>query len=149
MQLLAGHYEEAWGFWADYDFTADNSYTAFYSSEIKDTSFEARLLGRALDGRLSWIFGASQVDTKLKSIGEAGVASFYLFPVFFPGGFSTELFESGARTSGIFATADYQLTERFSATLEGRYQEDEIRDDAVNKGLSTPCLLYTSPSPRD
>ncbi|MBK6599852.1 MAG: TonB-dependent receptor [Proteobacteria bacterium] len=143
LQLLAGHYEEAWGFWADYDFTADNSYTAFYSSEIKDTSFEARLLGRALDGRLSWIFGASQVDTKLKSIGEAGVASFYLFPVFFPGGFSTELFESGARTSGIFASADYQLTERFSATLEGRYQEDEIRDDAVNKGLSTPISPAT------
>jgi len=143
LALLAGHYEEAWGFWNDYDFTADNSYMGFYASEIKDTSLEARLSGLALDGQLSWIFGASYVDTTLTSIGEAGIASFYLFPVYFPGDFSTDLFVSGARTTGVFASVEYRLTEKFSATLEGRYQEDEIREDQVNKGLSTPISPAT------
>lgn len=143
LQLLAGHYDEAWGFWSDYDFTADNSYTAFYANEIKDTSFEARLSGLALDSRLNWIVGASLVDTKMKSIGESGIGSFYLFPILFPGSFSTDLYVTGAKTSGIFASVEYQLTEKFSATVEGRYQEDEIRDDSVNKGLSTPISPST------
>lgn len=143
LKLLAGHYEEAWGFWSDYDFTPDNSYMAFYAQELEDTSFEARLSGLALDGRLNWIFGASHVDTKVTSIGEAGVASFYLFPTFFPDDYSTDLFVTGARTFGIFASVDYQFTDRFSVTLEGRQQEDEIRDDQVNRGLSTPISPAT------
>ena len=141
LSFLAGYNDEAYGYWSDFDLRADNSFTSFVSAETEDTSLEARLSGSAMDDKLFWSFGASYVDIEVQSV--SGTASFFLFPIFFGDIFRTEPFVDGAKTTGIFASLDYSFTDKFSVTVEGRYQEDEIFDEDVNATLAQPISPAT------
>jgi len=134
--FLAGYNEESFGRYSDFDLTPDNSFQSFSASEIQDFTIEGRLSGSLLDDRLDWTVGSSYVDIDIESLG--GTANTFRFPIFFGDIFRSDPFRTGAKTWGIFGSLDYDLTDKFSVTLEGRYQEDEISDGDVNEGLATP-----------
>jgi len=128
--VLGGYNEEAYGYWSDFDLTEDDSFDSFITSEIDDFSLEGRLSGSALNDALDWTVGASYTDIEITSL--SGTANFLFFPIYFGDVFRTDPFVTGAQTSGVFASLDYQFTDKWSLTLEGRYQEDRISEDEVN-----------------
>ncbi|WP_321327180.1 TonB-dependent receptor domain-containing protein [uncultured Parasphingorhabdus sp.] len=134
--FLGGYNKENFGFFADFDTSPDASFTGFTARETEDYTIEGRLSGSFLDDSLNISAGASYVDIDIAELG--GVANFFAFPIFFDDIFRSTPFTSGAKTLGIFGSIDYEFNDQFSITLEGRYQEDEIRAGDVNAGLATP-----------
>ncbi len=129
LDVQGGLNEEAYGYWWDFDATPDQSFLSFSAREIEDYSAEARLSGLSLNDKLSWSIGASITDIDITSIG--GTGSFFGPTILFNDLFRAEPFRSGATTTGYFASLDYEITDDWSVTVEGRVQEDEIRDGDV------------------
>lgn len=129
LTVLTGYSEESWGLFAELDQTPDDSFTTYVANEIEDFSIEARLQGE-LNDRLSWAVGASYNDVEVRS--NNGTVSNLFFPLAFGDAFRTDPRIASAETSGIFASVDYALTDQFSLTLEGRYQEDTITDEDLD-----------------
>ena len=138
--FLAGYNEENFGFFSDFDLTPGQSFLSFSARETEDLTLEGRLQGNFLDDDLTVLVGASYVTIDINELG--GTASFFGPTIFFSDIFREVGFLSGAETIGVFGLIDYQFTDTLSITLEGRYQEDEIYEDEVNVGLTTP----TSPA---
>lgn len=136
VSFLAGFNEEAFGYWNDFDNSADDSFSSYISREVEDYSYEARLFGNSFNDRLHWSIGASVVDIEI--LGVSGTANFLFNPIYFGDIFRADPFITGAKTTGIFGTLDYQISDQFSASLELRSQEDEISDGDVNDGLAVP-----------
>ncbi|MFK7957153.1 MAG: TonB-dependent receptor [Lysobacterales bacterium] len=132
-QVLAGYNEEQYGYWSDFDLRPGNSFQSFIAQEIDDLSFETRLNGLAMDDRLNWTVGLSYVDIEIRAAN--GTASFFGPSIYFGDIFRSDPFVTGAKTTGIFGSVDYQINDNWAVTLEGRYQEDEIIDQDVNNGL--------------
>jgi len=130
LTVLGGYNEEAFGYWSDFDLTEDDSFDSFITREIDDFSLEGRLSGSAFSDKLDWTVGASYTDIEITSL--SGTANYLFSPIYFGDVFRSDPFVTGAQTTGIFASLDYQLTEKFSLTLEGRYQEDKISEAEVN-----------------
>jgi len=131
--FLAGYAQEKRGNWGDFDQTRDFSFTSFTANEIEDFSLEGRFSGTLLDDKLFWKVGASYVDIQIES-NSATINNFGPL-IIFGAAFENERNVTGAQTLGIFGSLDYELSDKFSLTLEGRYQEDEIQEDGVNAGL--------------
>lgn len=130
LSLLAGYNEEAYGYWSDFDLTGGESFVSFISQEIDDLTLEGRVFGSAMDDKLDWTFGANYVDIEI--LGVNGTSNeFLFFTGFFDDIFRENPFITGAETFGIFGALDYQFTDDFSLSLEGRYQEDRISDADV------------------
>jgi iron complex outermembrane receptor protein len=134
--FLGGYNKENFGFFADFDTSPDASFTGFTARETEDYTIEGRLSGSFLDDSLNISAGASYVKIDIAELG--GVANFFAYPIFFGDIFRSTPFTSGAETIGIFGSVDYQFSDQFSITLEGRYQEDEISAGDVNNGLAIP-----------
>ena len=131
--VLGGYNEEQYGLFTDFDYTRDNSFTAFAAQEIEDFTAEARLSGALLEDKLGWSVGASLTDIEIAS--NSATANFFGPTIVFGAAFANDRNVTGAQTTGVFGSLDYQLSEEVSVTLEGRYQEDEIQEDGVNAGL--------------
>lgn len=139
--VLGGYSEEAFGLFTELDQTPDNSFTSWATREIDDFSIEGRFQGDLLDGKLNWAAGASYIDVEIRALNST--VSNLFSPVVFGDAFRADPFVSGAETWGIFGSLDYQLTDTFAVTLEGRYQEDKLIDENVNTtvaGLSPVTL---------
>ncbi|MEP2990485.1 MAG: TonB-dependent receptor [Parasphingorhabdus sp.] len=149
LSFLAGYNEEKFGFYGDFDATPDLSFVSFNTRETEDLTLEGRLSGSFLDDSLNVSAGASYVKIDIESL--AGTANFadlifppflsflnQVAPTFFDDIFRPTPFTSGAETIGIFGSVDYEISDQFSITLEGRYQEDRISDGDVNSGLAIP-----------
>lgn len=133
LNFLGGYAQEKRGSWSDFDQTRDFSFTSFAANEIEDFSLEARLSGSLLDDKLLWKIGASYVDIQIES-NSATINNFGP-TIVFGAAFENERGVTGAETTGIFGSLDYEISDQWSLTLEGRYQEDEIQEDGVNAGL--------------
>lgn len=136
LQLLAGYNEENFGFFYDFDQSGDVSFTSWSARETEDLTLEGRISGSFFDDSLNLSAGASYVKLDIVNLG--GTANFFAFPIFFGDIFRADPFVTGAETLGFFGSIDYEFNDKFSITLEGRYQEDEIADADVNIGLATP-----------
>ncbi len=141
LDVQGGYNEESNGFWWDFDASPDHSFMSFSARDIEDYSAEARLSGLSLNDKLSWSVGASITDIDITSLG--GTASFFGPTILFSDIFRSDPFHGGATTTGYFASLDYEITDDWSVTVEGRFQEDEIRDDDVNASLTTPISPTT------
>lgn len=139
--FLVGYNEETFGLFTDFDSTPGQSFLSFSARDTEDLTIEGRFQGTFLDDSLTLMAGASYISIDLESIG--GTSSFFGPPIFFSDIFRSDPFRSGAETVGVFGLIDYEITDQFSVTLEGRYQEDEIRDDDVNDGLPAPISPAT------
>ena len=134
--FLAGYNEENFGFFSDFDNRPESSFFSFITRETQDLSVEGRLSGSFLDDSLNVSVGGSYVEIDLADI--SGTVNLFGPTIFFSDIFRSDAFLTGAQTWGVFGTVDWQLTDTLSITLEGRYQEDRIRDEDVNAGLPSP-----------
>ena len=144
--LLAGYSEESYGIFTELDLSPDSSFTSFIANDIKDFSVETRFEGDLFEEQLNWAVGFSYVDVEI--LAGDGTINTFLFPIVFSNGLQTDEFIRGAKTLGVFGSLDYQLTDEISVIFEGRYQEDEIIDEAVNvdvPGLSPATLTNFVP----
>ena len=132
--FLAGYAKEERGRWFDFDQTQDFSFSAFAAAEVEDFTVEGRFSGSLLDDKLLWKVGANYVDIQIDE-NNATINNFGP-TIVFGAAFENERNVTGAQTFGIFGSLDYELSENWNVTLEGRYQEDEIQEDGVNAGLA-------------
>ena len=137
--FLAGLNENEYFLYTDFDSTPSFGFNSSGAEKLEDYSLEARLSGSGFEDRLDWSIGANLVDIERTTIGGFydGILGFW-----FPGAFAPAA-TSGAETVGVFGTLDYQVTDQITVRLEGRYQEDEISEDAVNAGLAQPISPST------
>lgn len=141
MTLLGGFSRERYGFFSDFDVTPDQSFLAYQTQELDDVSLEGRLEGTLFNDKLSWAVGASYVDIDIE--GNNATVNLFAFPLVFGAAFQDFRNSSGATTTGIFGSLEYALSDEITLIAEGRYQEDEIRDDNINRdvpGLSPATL---------
>jgi len=131
--LLGGYNEENYGYFSDFDMTRDLSFSSFIASEIEDFTVEGRLAGNLLDDKLGWTLGASLTDIQIA--GNSATINLFGPTIVFGAAFANSRNVTGAETLGIFGSLDYEFNDKWSVTLEGRYQEDEIQEDGVNAGL--------------
>lgn len=133
LAVLFGYNKEEYLFFGDFDSTGTYGFNTSGASELEDISIEARLSGSAFDDKLNWTFGANYLDIDILTAG-----GFYdgLLDFWFAGVIAPPV-ETGAETKGVFATLDYQINDQFEIIFEGRYQEDEIRNDSVTNGVGT------------
>ncbi|MEM6683338.1 MAG: TonB-dependent receptor [Pseudomonadota bacterium] len=145
--FLGGYNKENFGRWIDFDLTGDPSYLAYASREIEDFTLEGRFAGLLLNDRLEWQVGASYVDIEiLQANGTASTFPFAFFGnIAFDDIFRTVPFRTQARTIGLFGSFDFEVTEKLSLTLEGRYQEDEVTEDEINEIRAAEGLDAVSP----
>lgn len=141
--VLAGYNKENFGRWIDFDLTGDQSYLSYSAREIEDYTLEGRVQGSLFDEKLDWLVGVSYVDIAITQAN--GTSSFFGNPIVFGDIFRTVPFRTGAQTIGFFGKLDYQFTDQFSLTLEGRYQEDKVSEDDVNASLAADGLDPISP----
>lgn len=108
----------------DADDTSDLAFISFSGREFEDNSQELRLSGLALDGRLDWSVGVNLFDQDFTSNGEFIVPAlgFFAFGDGSPG-------RESVKTTGVFGSLGYDITDTLRVSVEGRYQEDEVDDD--------------------
>ncbi len=108
----------------------------------KDKSFELRLTSPQ-EGKFTWLVGVNKYDQDFISSGSGGDAVNLCWPIpgrpvratagpCVVGNVSSILFANGlaqdsdhVETFGIFAAANYKLTDQWTLSLEGRHQKDE------------------------
>lgn len=106
----------------DADDTSDAAFWSFASRQFEDISQEFRLTGNAVDDRLTWSGGVNYFYEEFVSNGDFLLGSGSAFG---DGNFDVEEIS----TLGFFGSLDYDLTDKLSASVEGRYQIDEISND--------------------
>ena len=137
--FLGGYNDEVFLFYGDFDGTPDFAFNTSQGRDLQDLSLEGRLSGSVFNDFVDWTVGANYLDIDITTVGGFydGVLGFY-----FPGLFN-DRFETGAETRAVFGSLDFNITDQFTLILEGRYQEDEITEDAVNAGLADPISPAT------
>ncbi|MGJ8562530.1 MAG: TonB-dependent receptor [Alphaproteobacteria bacterium] len=146
LSVLGGYSEESLGLYTELDQSPDDSFTTFAAREIDDFSIEGRLQGISFEDKLSWTVGASYINVDVKELNST--INNLFSTVVFGDGFRTLPFISGAETFGVFGSVDYNLTDKITLTVEGRYQEDTLIDENVNEtvaGLSPVTLTSFVP----
>ena len=128
------------GNWFDFDQSEDASFLSFVSRSIEDYNVEVRLTGQSFEDKLTWKIGGNLIDIDIESLG--GTMNDFGGDFFFSGVFG-DVAVTGAKTLAVFGSLDYQLTEELSIIFEGRYQGDEISEEAVNAGLPQPISPAT------
>ncbi|MBO6505908.1 MAG: TonB-dependent receptor [Kordiimonadaceae bacterium] len=131
LDVLFGYNKEEYLFFGDFDSTGTYGFNTSGASDIEDISIEARLSGTAFDDKLTWTIGGNYLDIDILTAGGFydGILDFWFSGVIAPAN------STGAKTAGLFGILDYQINEQLQIIFEGRYQDDEIRNAAVNNGV--------------
>lgn len=139
LSFLAGYNEDEWLIATDFDASPGGGFFTTGAQQVEDLSFEGRLSGAFSNDRFRWSVGANYVDIEV-----TGSGGFWdpILGFWFPGVFADPA-ETSAETIGAFATLDVDLTDKLTLILEGRYQEDEIAEPAVNASLPSPISPAT------
>jgi iron complex outermembrane receptor protein len=112
--------------------------------EIEDASQELKI-SSPLDRPFRWTAGVYYLDAELKEIRDSRVTpgGFNFFGI--PGGlllpndnFTTEDVDN----TGIFASAEWDINEQWTATIEGRYNEDDISIITVSNPAMAPVTGF-------
>lgn len=146
----------------DFDLSDRISWFSSDPQKMEDDSYEIRLSNPG-DGRLRWLVGYNNYSQKLTADGVSGDAVTACFAaVQFPmtddypaaciGGqpgivnlfFPSELVNSDrADVKGFFGSVDFDITDQWTATLEGRWQSDKITKGDGLKNPDAPILTET------
>ena len=126
----------------------ETSWIYLLQGESEDFSQELRL-SNAGDGRLAWSVGANYVKFEQVGglIGDVPLPFGSLgwsptTPVQLPGGLRE------AKTTSVFGSVYYDVTEKLEIGVEARYQEDDISDiDDFWSVAPTPDLIGANPLP--
>lgn len=104
----------------DIDTSSDMVFAQIVGREYEDTTYEIRLAGSALDDRLQWLIGYSDVELEFRLNGGFAFLQF--------GGAPNDAFDLDQETStqGIFGSVDYAFNDQWSVGFEARDQKDEI-----------------------
>ncbi len=98
-------------------------------SDLEQVSQEFHLLGRSFDDRLDWIIGAFYLKEEGAQDYSGTIPNIFGF---------RELSNSETQSFAIFAEGTFNFTDRFSATLGGRWTRDD-KEYAINcSGACTP-----------
>ncbi len=113
---------------------------------FEDFSAEFRLRGPQ-DNKFRWLLGANYYDGEICCEFTGSTRNIY-FIGFGPGSNGRQ---SNLETIGVFGSLEYDVSDKLTLTLEGRYQEDE--NEAVRSGTKTTftdfiprAILSWSPS---
>lgn len=128
---LTGHNNEDASFLRDADGSDTFAFMSFFNREFVDTSQEIRLLGSLFDDKLNWTIGGNFIDQRIRSQG-----AFIFAPALVFGNAPTA--EENIETKGVFGSLIWEVADNLRLTLEGRYQEDEISNDADISGGEEP-----------
>lgn len=133
LDVLFGYNKETYLFFGDFDSTGTYGFNTSGTSDLEDISIEARLSGSAFDDKLNWTVGGNYLDIDILTAGGFydGILDFWFSGVIAPAN------ATGAKTKGIFAIVDYQVSDQLQLIFEGRYQDDEITNAAVNNGVAS------------
>ena len=130
----------------DFDLTDRYNWFSRDPQSVEDFTTEFRLTSPQ-DGRFRWLAGVNYYEQDFITGGAGGDAATACF-AFFPtqdfancaaGAVFTSTFDNtdSSEVLGVFAAADYDLTEQLTVSLEGRYQ-----DDTLSKGGTvTPGVI--------
>jgi iron complex outermembrane receptor protein len=112
--------------------------TLLNSRETEDFSQEVRL-SSAQDGKLRWLIGASFIDME-----GARISGFK-----WPGVIRSTAVGNGfdIQTTGIFGAIEYDLSDQFSVSVEGRQQSDDFTQSNTD-GSATVSETFDSFNPR-
>ena len=138
LSSLTGYNDEESHFLIDWDET-NNPSTAGYdlanAREFESFSQELRLTGSSFDDRLDWSIGVNYFDQRFESVGDFIVDQPAVFGVP-PGAYFDAVFSGGPQpnredieTLGIFGSLTYRFSDQWSVTLEGRRQDDDVKED--------------------
>jgi len=116
LTVLASHTEEEGVTWLDRDaFTGGMAIHAASTPESDEDYIELRYSSPS-ENRLGWLIGASFYEYDYNNTVFNNLTT----------GAIMGLFNEGAKNTGVFASLNYEVNERFTASLEGRYQIDEV-----------------------
>ena len=148
VEFIAGFNEQGANWIRDFDIEDRVNFFSRDPQYMEDDSLELRLTSPQ-DGRFRWLVGVNRYTQEFTSSGGGGDASVGCFdpgtPVLtdeptgclpftllFP---NTLANTDEAEVFGVFAAADFDITENLTLIVEGRFQEDEI---TKGQGLTTP-----------
>ncbi|GLQ22092.1 TonB-dependent receptor [Algimonas porphyrae] len=137
LNYVAGYSSEKATSLIDVDSSPDATYTQVANREFEDLQGEIRLSGNAFDESVFWSFGANYYELKFDTGGAFGLQAFGQSFSFGQDGF---LDREDVNTLGFFGKVDWDVTDRFSLSFEGRYQEDEIDEGPDANGTFTSFL---------
>lgn len=149
-----GKNEQNANFLRDYDITDRITFFSSDPQTMEDESAEIRL-GGPQDSRFRWLVGYNTYEQKFTTSGEGGTVTTSCFGAVqtpfqdnYPGncvGGAPGVFNlvlplglanaDKAKVEGIFAALDFDITDRVTLSVEGRYQEDTLTKGA---GVATP-----------
>jgi iron complex outermembrane receptor protein len=135
----------------DWDMTATEGWWVSNPQTGTDTSVDVRLASKP-DGRLRWLAGANWYEQEFLTSANAGDAvvscgfgSFIPgFPCTTPANFFLDV-DGGDYVDvwGVYGSLSYDITDRWTVDLEGRYQQDQRND-----GISTLKVDFNNFVPR-
>lgn len=128
---LTGYNHEDSSFLRDADGTAEFDFMSFFNRQFVDKSQELRAQGSLFDESLEWLIGGNYIDLSTKSNG-----AFLLAPGTAFG--SAPFAEERIETTGIFGSLIWSPTDALRITLEGRYQFDDLSNDANTQDTTLP-----------
>ncbi|MEZ5513619.1 MAG: TonB-dependent receptor [Steroidobacteraceae bacterium] len=124
-----GHNEMRANWIRDFDFTDTESWWSMDPQSLDDDTYELRLTS-AQDGKFSWVAGVSYYEMAYTQSGNGGTALTAIpigMGVIVPSTFRNSLVNNVEQTySAFFGGLTYKFTDQWSASLEARYQIDEI-----------------------
>lgn len=116
LTLLGAVTEEEGETWFDRDAYTDVTTIHVASSPESDETYAEARLSSSGEGKFDWLVGASMYEYDYLNTVYANKSA----------GAVMDLYSEGARNIGVFFNVGYQLSERLTGSLEGRYQWDEI-----------------------
>ncbi len=136
IDALAGYNKQDVNWIRDFDLTDNYNWFSRDPQSIEDFTGEIRL-SSPQDKKLRWLAGANYYEQTFTASGEGGDAATACFAFFqtadyancglglvfnnsFPGSDESEVL-------GLFAALDFDVSDEFTVSLEGRYQDDTLR----------------------
>ncbi len=125
-----GHNEMRANWIRDFDFTDVESWWSMDPQSLDDDTYELRITS-GQDTALTWVAGVSYYEMAYTQSGNGGTAITAIpigMGVIVPSVFRNSLVNNVEQTySAFFGGVTYKFTDQWSASLEARYQSDEIK----------------------
>lgn len=135
VNFIAGYNDQKSNWIRDFDLTDRYNWFSRDPQSIEDFTTELRLTSPQ-DQKLRWLIGANYYEQTFITGGAGGDAATACFAFFATTSFAncaagavfTSTFDNTDESEvlGIFAAADYDITDQFTLSLEGRYQDDTL-----------------------
>ncbi len=141
---VAGHNKMRANWLRDFDLTEAEAWWSTDPQNLTDDTYELRLTS-GQEQKLTWVVGASYYKMEYTQSGNGGtvlssgapaVGSTLRTPVFFSNSLVNNVEQ---KYTGLFAGLTYKFSDHWSASVEGRYQDDKlIKGQVIAAQLGKP-----------